>query len=198
MKDIVINKWISIIKSNNNFDEIKIAELKYKIEALYLTLSKIIIITILSIILNIFKYYLIFLLLYIPLRSFSFGMHAKKSYQCWIMSPLFFLGIPYLIKIINISKSLSIIIALITALIIIACAPADTVKRPIINPKRRLKFKILTSIVCLIYFIALIILPKYQNYFMFVLLYQAFIVNPLTYKLFGLPYNNYKAYSVNE
>lgn len=198
MKNLVVNKWMSIIKNNNDFDDIKLAELKYGVEALYLTLTKIILITILAILLNIFRYYIIFLILYIPLRSFSFGMHAKKSYQCWIMSPLFFLGIPYLIKILSISQNLAIILSIIGALIIIIFAPADTAKRPIINPKRRLKFKILSAIVCALYLTILIFYPAYHNYLMFVLLYQAFIVNPITYKIFGLPYNNYKTYSVNE
>ena len=56
MQKIIINHWINIIRKSNNYDNIKLEEIKYGLTGIYLTLSKFIIVLLLSFILNIFIY----------------------------------------------------------------------------------------------------------------------------------------------
>ena len=75
-------------------------------------------------------------------------------------------------------------------------APADTYKRPIINPKRRLIYKILSTIIALGLTITSILLENtfWANCCIMALVVQCFMISPLVYKLFKLPYNNYLKY----
>ena len=197
MKNAVLNKCMMIIQNEKNYDEVKLAELRYKFEALYLTFTKLFVLTLLSVILGLFKEYLLFTLFYIPLRTFSFGMHAKKSWHCWIISTLAFIGIPYLIKIVILPIYIKVILAVVCSVLYLIFAPADTEKRPIINKKRRLFFKITTVLISIIYIFLIIYVPKISNILLFSLLYQAFLVNPVTYLLFKQKYNNYQSYCLD-
>ena len=79
---------------------------------------------------------------------------------------------------------------------IIKYAPADTVKRPLINAKKRKRFKIISIIKSIIYLLLIIYFDKMQlSGFLLVGLVEAIImIHPLVYKIFNLPYNNYKNY----
>ena len=48
MKKVVMNYTMNLIKNNGNYDEEKLAVIKYGLEGLYLTISKLIIILLLS------------------------------------------------------------------------------------------------------------------------------------------------------
>jgi len=48
MKKILINKCMNYIEKNTDYDKTKLAEIKYGLEAIYLTFSKLIIISILA------------------------------------------------------------------------------------------------------------------------------------------------------
>ena len=48
MKNFLINKCMSYINKNTDYDKIKLAEIKYGLESIYLTFSKIIVISILA------------------------------------------------------------------------------------------------------------------------------------------------------
>ena len=196
MKKFVIENCMKIISQNKNYDKTKLAEIKYGLEGLYLTLSKLIIITTIAIILGIIKEYIIFLLIYNIIRIPSFGLHATKSWICLVSSTIIFIGIPLLINIITLNKITKIIIGIILTIGIMAFSPADTKKRPIVNKKRRKIYKILSTAISIIYVVLSIkINNKYiSNCFMFSILLQNILISPITYKIFKLPYNNYKTY----
>ena len=64
MKNFVITNCMNIINKNTSYNKIKLAEIKYGLETLYLTFSKLIIIGALAIILGIFKELIIFLIIF--------------------------------------------------------------------------------------------------------------------------------------
>lgn len=196
MKKFVIENCMKIISQNKNYDKTKLAEIKYGLEGLYLTLSKLIIITTIAIILGIIKEYIIFLLIYNIIRIPSFGLHATKSWICLVSSTIIFIGIPLLINIITLNKITKIIIGIILTIGIMTFSPADTKKRPIVNKKRRKIYKILSTTISIIYMVLSIkINNKYiSNCFTFSILLQNILISPITYKIFKLPYNNYKTY----
>ena len=196
MKDFVINKTLNYIYAHKDYTDIEKDMIKYGISNLYLQLTKTIVITGIAIILKIFIPYLIFTLLYNIIRMPSFGIHAKKSWHCWVSSIIIFNAIPYLTTIININIYIKVILSCIAIIYITYYSPADTVKRPIVSQKRRIIYKYLSCILSIIYsFLCLYIKDQIvANSLLFSLILQCVIISPFTYKLFGQPYNNYKKY----
>ena len=181
-------------KSGNDLEIIQ-----YGLEGLYLTISKLVIILLLSIILGIFKEVIIFLLIYNIIRTPSFGLHATKSWICLLSSTCIFIGVPFLCNQFIVPIYIKMIIGLISIVLIFKNAPADTYKRPIISKKRRQKYKLISTIVA-ITMVVLAIVAKNQfisNSLIFALVVQNFMISPMIYHLFKLPYANYKNYVVD-
>ena len=199
MKDKLINNSLNKIRLKYpEYTNTKLEEIKYGIESLYLTITKMIILIILSIIFNIKKEFIIFLLLYNGIRIFAFGLHSKKSSWCLISSIIFFIVLPIILKFIIINKFVISILGSILLINYYKYSPADTRKRPIVNVKIRLKYKYLSCIIVIIYlFIALIINNIYISNLLFsAVLLEGLLINPCIYKLFGFTYDNYKNYHV--
>ena len=55
IKNFVVNRSMNLINDLNKYDKMQLEEIKYGIESIYLTLSKIIVILIISSILGLFK-----------------------------------------------------------------------------------------------------------------------------------------------
>lgn len=181
---------------NPTFDDDKIAEIKYGIEGLYLELTKLFVITLLAIILGLFKEYILVLLLFNVIRFTAFGIHAAKSWQCWISSTITFIGMPFLCKYLVLSKETIFILCMLCVLTFILHAPSDTPKRPIIKKKKRIIYKLSTVFISLIYTICAIKIDinYVHNAFLASMIIQSVLIHPLSYKIFKIPYNNYKTY----
>ena len=196
MKRFIIDGLVKYVSENKELKNEDIEVIRYGISNLYLQISKMIVITLIAVLLNILIPYLIFTILYNIIRMPSFGIHAKKSYQCWISSIIIFIGIPYLITILEINIITRLVISILAAIYITIYSPADTEKRPIISKKRRLIYKYLSCIISIIYINLSIYIDNeiVRNALLFSLLLQCIIISPITYKVFGVPYNNYKNY----
>ena len=200
MRSKIINSIMNQIKIYNNFDDIKLQEIKYGLETVYLTIIKTIVFILLAILLKTIKGLLLFMLFYGIIRLTGFGVHAKKSIHCWISSILIFLIIPILIKYITIHNYILYIISLISITILAIYAPADTPKRPLINKKKRIIYKVLTILISIGYLITITLIKDKLiiNSLFYSLLLECFLVTPLIYKLFGVSYKNYKNYKRKE
>lgn len=199
MKQLFLNySLMNIKKYYPDYDEQKLDEIRYGLEGIYLSLTKLIVISLLSIILNIFYEMIIMLICFNILRTTGFGIHAKKSSQCWISSIIMFIFFPFISKYFVISKTAHILLSILLLLLILLYAPADTYKRPLIKKKKRIIYKIITTINALI----LIIISFYTNstitnLILCGILIEVVLTNPITYKIFHLPYQNYKTYGLN-
>ena len=198
LREKCMNACMNFIKENKDFDETKLEEIQYGLEAIYITLEKSIVIFTVAFILGIVKELLILLLFYNLIRMPSFGLHATKSSICLISSLLMFIGGAFLIKYLIIPFAFKYIIGVISFLLILKNAPADTYKRPIINPKRRMTYKIISSLVALIYVILCLCIKDntVSNAMLLSLVIQNCMISPTVYKIFNLPYDNYKTYSL--
>ena len=196
MKHLIVNHWMNIIKNNKKYDKIKLAEIEYGLTGLYLTFSKLIIISLVALFIGIFKETIIFLFTYNILRMPSFGIHATKSWICLISSSIIFIGIPILCMNIKLDIIIKLGIGFIGCILMLKNSPADTKKRPIVNPKRILTYKVISTILAVCYVILSIIINNnfISNCLMFGLILQNILISPLTYKLFNQPYNNYKQF----
>lgn len=197
MKDVILNYSIDAIKrKDNSYSDEQLAIVRYGFESIYILITKTIFIFSIAFLLKIFKEVLIFTLLYNLIRTPSFGLHATKSWMCFLSSTLIFITIPYICKIIDINVVIRSIVGVITILSIYKNAPADTYKRPIISKKRRDNLKFISTIIAIsMVFISLIINNKFLcNALLLSLVVQCFMISPVVYKIFKLPYNNYKNY----
>lgn len=196
MKKYVVNKCLNLIKKYRNISENEEAIMKYGLEGLYLTLTKTIVILIIAAILGYFIESVIFTVLYGILRTFSYGLHAKKSWMCWIASIIMFVFIPILANEVVINIYLKYILGLLGTLLIFKNSPADTEKRPIVNKKRRLKLKLTSTFIAITYFILCLFINDQfiSNCFIYSILLQNILISKFTYKLFNLPYDNYIRY----
>ncbi len=200
MKKLFLKKIRTAIKKQYpNYNDDKIDEIMYGIEGLYLTFTKTVVICIIALILGILKELICLLIAFNFIRFFAFGMHASKSSICLIFSSLVFIIFSILCKYIVLPKYLLYILYLLALAIISIYAPADTVKRPLIKRKKRIKFKILSIMVVIIYFILTLVSKNnlFINSLIFGLLIECILINPITYKAFKMPYKNYITYGLN-
>ena len=200
MKDKFVDYCMSVIQSyKKDLSNRDIDKYRYGLEGLYLTLTKIIFILIISLILGIFKETLLLILIFNGIRYFSFGVHAKRSIDCLISSTLFFIGFPLICIYLTIPAFVKCILFIPILILISIYAPSDTKKRPLKNKKKRLIYKICSIIVCLIYMVLSMIIKNnfISNCFIFALIIQVIVILPITYKIFGVEYNNYKKYETN-
>ena len=199
MKKFFINSCMSIITDyNKNLSTKEIDTMRYGLEGLYLTITKLIIIFVISLILGIFKEVFLLILIFNGIRLTSFGVHAKRSIDCLISSILFFLIFPMLCIKLTIPLLIKQIIFIPLVLLIGIFAPADTEKRPLKDKRKRKIYKILSIIISVIYMTLSLIIKDntLSNCFIFALIIQIIVMLPITYKIFGVSYNNYKKYEV--
>lgn len=197
IKNFIIS---SSLKTISNFypeyNSTKLDEIRYGLEAVYLSLTKVIVILLITFILGIFKEAIILLLFFNGLRTVAFGIHASKSWMCWVSSSILFIGVPYLCIYANLSIYIHYIILSLCMLCFILYAPADTKKRPLVRKNRRLKFKILTILIASLYIIIFLFVDNtlLRNIITCSIFIEAVLIHPFTYRVFNLPYNNYERY----
>lgn len=199
MKKLIINKCMELVTTyNKDLSQRDIDKIKYGLEGLYLTITKLIFIIIVSIILGIWKETLLLILIFNGIRLTAFGVHAKRSIDCLISSTLFFILFPIICIKITIPLIVKVILFIPLTVLIGIFAPADTEKRPLINKKKRKIYKMLSIMISIIYMTIAIVIKDntLSNCFIFAIVIQIIIMLPITYKIFGVSYNNYKTYEV--
>lgn len=199
MKEKFIASVVNLAKRKKEYTEEEVAIMRYALEGIYLTFTKILVITLIAALLGLFKEYIWFVLLYTPIRSVSFGWHANTTKECWVVSILAFILIPYIFSIITINEITKIILLTFSILGFALYSPADTKKRPIVNKKRRLMFKVASLIITLVYCCYSFKHSNLiSNLMIASLLYQSLLINPLIYKITHQEFNNYKTCNLNE
>lgn len=200
MKEKFLNSSINFIKKNKKkkYTKEEIEIILYGLESLYLVITKAVIIFLIAFLLGIGKEVILVLIFYNILRSQAFGIHASKSSYCLISSITLFIGGAILTKFITIPYYISLTLSIICNILIIIYAPADTHKRPLINKKKRKSFKYKSIIISILYLLTIILFNKYKfvDYLIIGMINATIMILPITYKIFKLPYNNYKNYNV--
>ena len=199
MKNLIIKNCMTYIKNNTDYNETKLKEIEYGLTGLYLTISKFIVIIIISIYLRMFKEMLIFICLFNVIRMPAFGLHATKSWICLISSILIFIGLPIICINLSLNNILKVIIGLICTLLMFKNSPADTYKRPIVSKKRRKVYNTISVIISIVFSIISVNINNnfISNCLIFALILENCLISPYVYKLFKLPYNNYITYIKN-
>lgn len=197
MKSLFLQKTIMFAQQYHNFSSEQLEKIRYGLEGIYLTFTKMIVLVFFAIVLGILKEFIIVLILFNIIRYTGFGFHAEKSYQCLFLSLLYFIGIPILFMKITLSSFQTFLICTFCIFSYFLFAPADTIKRPLPNMKKRKIRKWVTVGIGVIYSLCIFIFPNsgLNPLLLSVLVIQAIIIQPALYKLFKQPYNNYKNYN---
>lgn len=192
MNQLFINKTMNFIQNNSQHSKEDLNKIKYGLEGVYLTLSKTIIVLIIGILFHYLDTVLLTLLFFNILRFFAFGLHAKKSIHCLILSLFHFNILPFLFLNIQINKTIFIGIILFTILSFLCFAPSDTVKRPLTNKRKRIIRKILSIISIFLLLLIAHYFPIFKVPIVCAFIIESMMINPISYHILGLPYNNYK------
>ena len=197
MKNKFLDSSMELITRNKQYSQDEIDIMLYGLETIYLTVTKLIIIFLTAYLLGIFKEMILLLVSYNIIRSQSFGIHASKSIYCLISSLIMFIGGALICKYSVIPFNVMIILSIVCNICLLFFAPADTHKRPLVNEKKRKRFKLVSSSFGVIYTVLIIIFRNYSivNYLLFGMIEAVIMILPITYKVFKLPYNNYKNYN---
>lgn len=198
IKNFIINNSISLVNKTNKYNNTELEEIKYGLESIYLAITKVVVILFISACIGLFKEAVLFLLIFNLVRATAFGLHASKSIWCWISSSISFLLIPFICKNVIFPTIFYIVASIITVIIFLLYAPADTVKRPLINKKKRKMYKTLSVITALIFISLIFIIDNFliKNMLIFALILESILILPITYKIFKLPYRNYLNYKL--
>ena len=194
VKKNFIEKSINLIKSQKELNTLEEKKMRYGLEAFYNLITKTVVLIILAVIFNLVFELILLSLIYSTLRLYGFGLHAKTSLQCWITTLPIYLGGCLLIKYLVIPNSIAGIIWIFGFLSFLFFAPADTPARPLIHKEKRIRAKVLSIIILIMY----LVLYLYQsntvihNAILYALLMESISINPLIYKLTGTTFNNYK------
>lgn len=196
MREVFADKNLNYISKYYKLSNTEKIKIKYGLEVLYTVITKTIGILLMSLFLKTFKETIILMGFYLLLRLFSHGIHAKKSSHCWVASILTYGAFPLLIKYFVIKKIYILIMSIIAFICFIIWAPADTPKKPLINKKKRIINKLLTLIISttLMFVVILSKNSLINDCIFFSYIMSIISINPLTYKLFKIPFNNYKMY----
>ena len=197
MKKKFLNSSMELISKNKQYSDEQLEIIAYGLEGLYLTFTKMVVIFSIALLLGIFKEMLLLLITYNIIRSQSFGIHASKSIYCLISSLVMFIGGTLICKYYVFPEWLLIGSAFICNVCLLIYAPADTHKRPLVNAKKRKRFKFISFSLGIIYTVLIIVFRNYSivNYLLLGMIEAIIMILPITYKIFNLPYNNYKTYN---
>lgn len=159
--------------------------LHYGMQVIIMNLFKFIILFVTAYFLNILLYTFAALMCFGFVRTFASGVHCKNSILCILVNYLFFMGNVYLSIFLCKYSSIIIFSFIISILLLLLYAPAETKKRPISKGSiKQLKVKAILSAVILL--IISIIIPStiYRNIITIAVLEESLCTTPLFYKLF--------------
>ncbi len=198
MKQLFLESGMNFICKYQSISDYDKKKVKYGLEGLYLTITKMIILTVLALMLNMFKEFILVVVFFNVIRYTGFGFHAEKSYQCLLFSTFNFIAIPFLLLHIQLSNFFLYTICAICIFHYLLFAPADTKKRPLSNKRKRIIRKIVTVMIGFIYTLMITLLNNayWTSIILSAMIIQSIIISPIIYRLFHQPYNNYKALNI--
>jgi len=199
VKKKFIESSILLIKNNKEVGELAEKKLRYGLEAFYNLATKTIVLILFSILFGTFYEFFLLTLIYSTLRLYGFGIHMKTSLQCWFTTmPIYIVGC-ILIKYTVFPDIVHVIVWIFGFLSFLLFAPADTHARPLIHKKKRIRAKVLSLCILCSYFVLSFYIkdPVIHNAILYAIVMESISINPLVYKLFHMPFNNYKTFENN-
>lgn len=189
-----------IRKEIKDIDDERAEVINYGLQLIIGEIPKIFITLIIAFLLGVLKWTLLTVVLIMPYRTFSGGVHLHTHIGCIISTTLMYCGTAVLAKYLllsNIIKYILVATVWIFGMIMIKLyAPADTENVPILRKKERKQKQILSYIIFTVALIVSLIIPNniVSNIIIFGYFIQSLTITRLVYKLT----NNKYGYEVYE
>lgn len=196
IKDKALKGFKSFLsKEINNITEDELEVALYGMEVIYSLVTKTVLYFLISLVLKCHKEFLIVILILATIRTTSFGFHAKREISCYLSSCIIIFGIIYISKYLIFNLHFTILTCLISLIITILYAPADTEKRPLLNKHTRSILKLCSSITVIFFtIIAIFKVGFMSNAIVCILIVNSINISPILYKIFKRRYRNYEYY----
>jgi accessory gene regulator B len=194
-----INKKINSLimnffKKNLDKTEEELEILHYGTDVILINVYKLFILFVTAYFLKVFTYTLVAFAVFGVLRSFANGVHSDSSIKCILVNYIVFLGNVFLSQIFKLNTVMIIFLFLLSLVLVIKYAPADTAERPLVSKKLRKALKLKSIIIVFIFCLVCLLLsnPIYKNIITYSILEGSFLITPLAYFIFKKPYNNFQ------
>lgn len=196
IKQKVLNKFEEFLHKNiANITEEDMEVALYGMEVIYSLVTKTLLFFIISIAFGWQMEFLTVSLLLATIRTSSFGFHADKEVNCYIVSFITIFGTIYIAKNYSFDILFIAIVCLLSILVTILYAPADTEKKPLLNARIRTILKLCSTITALFFsLIAIINVGFVSTAIVCILPVNALNISPILYKIFKRRYRNYEYY----
>lgn len=194
--EYVANRLALWMNQSLSLSELEFLKMKIGFEVILINITKGIVIYGLAMILNVFFYTLLLHCSYLVIRNKSFGLHARSSLMCTVISILLFVIIPFWVKDVILNPVVILIVFFVSFCCLFRYAPADTEKLPLIGAKKREKLRRESAIRCtLLGLIALgLANSSIGTMITFGVGIQIVFILPITYKILKRSCNNYEQY----
>ena len=177
--------------------------INYGLQLIIGEIPKLIIIITIAYILKVLDLSILVLILLLPYRTVSGGVHLQSHLGCIVATSVFYIGNAVLSKYIVLTKTVEYIITgivwMFSMIMIKLYAPADTEEVPILRKKERTTKKILSYIVMTLSLIASLIIKNtvISNLLLFGVLFQTVAITRLMYKITGNKYGYEEYIKIN-
>lgn len=195
MVETICNKLTSRIrKEMPDINDERAEVINYGLQLIIGEIPKLIIIITIAYILKVLDLSILVLILLLPYRTVSGGVHLQSHLGCIVATSVFYIGNAVLSKYIVLTKTVEYIITgivwMFSMIMIKLYAPADTEEVPILRKKERTTKKILSYIVMTLSLIASLIIKNtvISNLLLFGVLFQTVAITRLMYKITGNKY----------
>lgn len=185
---------VKFVARNLNKTDTELEKIEYGIQVITVNLVKLFILFLIASILGVINYTFIAVISFAFIRTFASGVHAGSNLKCTITNIILFLGNVYLSMNIVLNKPATIVILIISLILIVTYAPADTEDRPLLSRKLRKKLKIRSIAVALLLEIIALKCKShiFSNLIIFSILEEAVLITPIAYYIFNKRYKNYE------
>lgn len=175
---------------------VELLKLKLGLEIILINLSKFIIIFLVANYFNLLKEAILMSLVFGSIRKNAFGLHAKSSIVCTILSLIMFVFGAYISNYLLFNNYIIFPVFLIINILLYTYAPADTEAHPLLGQKLKNKLRkrsVITGVILMV--LTLVI----QNLMLKTLItlascFEVIIILPITYKILNRRYKNYEKY----
>lgn len=190
------DKMMPFLEKYNNYTDKEKIVAHYGLETLYILVTKMFLITIISLFFGITKEIYIFTFFYAFLRTYTGGMHLQTNFGCSLMTCTIIFFSTFLAIFLDINFLIQILVFTIGLYNFYKYSPADTNKKPIINKEKRKKRKINSIILTILYLIACLLINNnfIKNCIIISVFLNVLLIHPIIYRIFKQTYNNYIIY----
>lgn len=205
MVEAICNKLTLRIRTKMpEIDDERAEIINYGLQLIIGEIPKTFIIIAIAWILGVLDLTILALVLMIPYRTVSGGVHLKTHIGCIVATSLFYIGNAFLSKYIILEKTVKYIVIflvwLISMIMIKLYAPADTEAVPILRKKERRIKKILSYIIMTISLVVSLLIKNtvISNILLFGILFQTIAITRFMYKITNNKYGYEEYYKNNQ